>query len=271
MAFPTKIAKLDDVEEGFRPHYKQGVNGDTHFYVDLTSVDDLPAIQGLKQNKNDLLEEKRVLVNKYKAFETLPADKVAAVAAHVAAGKPLLDQSSWAAQETELRTQFKTELDPLKLENTELTEFMHETLVENQVLMYAKDKAHEPELLLPFLAPSLKVVKVGKRFATRVIDPATGNERIGDTMGTPMSIAQRIDEMAKTPKFRSLFKSTGASGTLEDGVPTNQDGSPSPNVDAGNLPKKADGTVDLNKITDEQKSNLIEKVGLDGYRKAVGL
>lgn len=271
MVLKAKVATLDELPEGLRSEYKKGPDG--NFYPDLDNVEALPAIAGLKQSRDDVLEEKRKLIVKYQPFANLPEDKITAVAAHVQAGKPLLEASAWETQKAEMTTQFENEKKPLEATIHKMKGFLDQTLVAKEILEQGKDLAHNPALLVPFLSSSIQVVETPTGYKASVIDPTSKTERIGDSAGTPMSIKGRILELAAIPEYKSLFKNTGASGTL-DGENTNTGDNPPPSGapgDLSNLPRDDKGKISIEKLTDAQKSGLIDKHGIDGYRRLVGI
>lgn len=68
------------------------------------------------------------------------------------------------------------------------------------------------KLLLPHVRNSTRVVEDGDDFRVEVID-AEGNVRIGDSKGSPMTIAELVLEMRDSEEYGRAFEGEGRSGT----------------------------------------------------------
>lgn len=106
------------------------------------------------------------------------------------------------------------------------------------------------DLLGPILESKIDVIPEGDGYVVRVME--NGNPRIGDSNGSPMSIAQLVEECKSNPVFQPAFASSGATG----GGATGQDSS-NASVSSGDL-KRSD-------MSNADRSAYIEKHGMEGY------
>lgn len=105
------------------------------------------------------------------------------------------------------------------------------------------------KLLLPHVRAFTRVVEDNGDFRVEVVDQA-GNVRIGDSKGSPMTIADLVREMRESEEFGRAFEGDGTSGTGK--VPSGRSGTP---------------TLRRSQMTPAQKREYQQKHGQAAYLK----
>lgn len=72
MALKAVLASLDGLNEALQGEYKKGEDG--KFYLDVTDIEDAPAVAGLRQKYRELLDEKKKLQAKYDELGITPEE-----------------------------------------------------------------------------------------------------------------------------------------------------------------------------------------------------
>lgn len=73
----------------------------------------------------------------------------------------------------------------------------------------------DAETLTPFVKMSVRVVETDGKFAVQVVD-ADGNERLAGAKS--VTVAQYVEQLRADPRFGSMFKASGASGSGSTGA-----------------------------------------------------
>lgn len=114
-----------------------------------------------------------------------------------------------------------------------LTSLLEHSLIDAEATRAIVAAKGSPELLMPFVKESARVLEEDGKFVVRVFDK-TGNTRIGDANGAPMTIAQLVAEMREDELFGRAFDASGATGGG-----ASSGGSSKPGIGAPNTIKRA--------------------------------
>lgn len=111
-----------------------------------------------------------------------------------------------------------------------------------------------PELLLPHVQQNTRLRETDEgNFLVEVVD-AQGNVRIGDSKGTPMTIAQLVAEMKSSPVFGRAFEGSGSTGSGSQG----NDGGPN-----------SAGSKRASEMSVSEKTTFISKHGIEKWTEKV--
>lgn len=170
-------------------------------------------VAGLKANNTKLVSEKRQLAELAKKYEGLDPDAArnALQAAEEAERKRAEMAGDWKARETQLLEKFNAEKTASESEKTSLRSALEKRLVDAEATAALASAKGAPKVLLPHIKSQTKVVQEDGEYVVYVVD-SKGNPRIGDAKGSPMTIAQLVEEMKQDPDFARNFDGTGSSG-----------------------------------------------------------
>lgn len=130
-----------------------------------------------------------------------------------------------AAVKDQLVQQHSVELQSKEAKVNTLTKALDKVLREQTARAEIAGAKGEPLLLLPHVMSQTRTVEDDDgNFRVEVID-ASGNVRIGDAKGNPMTIAQLVAEMRNSEVFGRAFEGDGTSGSGKR--QTNGGGTPS--------------------------------------------
>ena len=225
MALKTKIAKLEDVAEPLRELY-EAKDGAFVLKLDGDAGDVFP---GLTAKQQELLNEKKTLADKLKALEgqlsgiDLEKAKKALEQAEQLEREKLKATGDWDAREKQLKeqlaadlskreTHFQTELKTRDDRISKLQGSLEKNLIEAQATAAIAAAKGVPELLLPHVMRSVKVVEENGEFVARVLD-AQGQPRIANVKGEPFTIALLVEEMKANEVYGRAFDASSAGGS----------------------------------------------------------
>jgi len=118
-----------------------------------------------------------------------------------------------AAREKQLIKQHDMALSSLKEENSNLVSNLEQNLITSSATKAIAESEGSVDLLLPHVLNQTRMRRTENgSFIAEVVDN-TGNPRIGDTQGNPMTIPQLVDEMKSSDSFARAFNSSGATGS----------------------------------------------------------
>ena len=116
-------------------------------------------------------------------------------------------------RETQLIKQHELNMSNLKDENSFLVGQLEQNLITSSATKAIADQDGSVDLLLPHVVSQTRMRKTENgSFIAEVVDN-TGNPRIGDAQGNPMTIPQLIEEMKSADVFARAFNSSGATGS----------------------------------------------------------
>lgn len=189
------------------------VDGDNGTLI-LAPVDKLKS--ALERERTNV----QTLTNKVKLFEGL--DPVAARAAIT----KLEEVKNWKPEgeienrikliKEELATANASEKKALSTKLSRAEAQLKKTLVTNTAVTALQKAGGNVMLLLPHVERNIRMREVDSEdnpYLVEVINPDTGDVRVGDGSGNPMSIDQLILSFKERDEFASAFKASGASGS----------------------------------------------------------
>ena len=117
------------------------------------------------------------------------------------------------ARETQLIKQHEMSLASLKEENGNLVSNLEQNLITSSATKAIAESEGSVNLLLPHVLNQTRMRRTDNgSFIAEVVD-GTGNPRIGDAQGNPMTIPQLVEEMKASDGFARAFNSSGATGS----------------------------------------------------------
>jgi len=229
------ISTLNDVDEGFRSHYRAGTaaeNLDGKFILDVESFEGfgLENVSGLKNalsTERTALQVEKQKTKDFEGLDPVEARKAIDKVKDLGTLDPKKDVDrlvqekvdAQLAQINDLQSQELASRDAkIKARDALLTStFQREAAVKE--IAAAKG---DVDLLLPHVLPSIAFdLEEGEGGVltpkTRVVDEK-GNTMIGSSAGSNMTIAEHVAGMKKSEKFSKLFEGSGHDGTRDDGT-----------------------------------------------------
>lgn len=205
--------------EGLRGEY---VERDGKFFADITPVDGyaledvsgLKSTLGKKQTRLDQLEKEVV---KYK---DLDPDKARAALSELEELRKLdpdkeadkIANTKFEAAKSQLLTKHEKELSDERARAEKYRNKIDELLRDQRATVELAKHKGSIKLLLPHIRNHTRVVEEGDDFKLEVID-ASGNIRIGNSKGEPMSLEDLILEMRNSEEYGRAFEGDGKSGS----------------------------------------------------------
>lgn len=214
MALKAKIDNLEGVDPAFHSLYAPAEDG-SGFVLGVEGAEDVYAA-GLKSNRDAILAEKQQLEEKIKKYNGVDPDEYIRLkqAQEAQEREKHQQEGNWQALEKQLveRHQADTQAKDTRIKALETA--LHSELVESKLTNAIANAKGVPELLIQPMKRAVQVVELeGGKFTTKVVDPATGQPRIGDTKGTPMSLDQLVEEFKANPVYGRAFEAPNNGGT----------------------------------------------------------
>jgi len=229
MPIKAVVSDINTVDESLRGHYRED-NGRYILDVEPTEVksesgvtshyalEDVHGIKSALQKERSNTRTAQAIAEK---FNGLDADDVRSSLTEL---ETLRGQSGDAEATAQALSQSK--IDQLVSKHQEALESSENTtkayrgkvedLMVDQTLAAAIRAGGGDEgtvtLLMPHLKAHVALRETGDNFITEVVDPLTKEPRIGDNVGSPMSMEQLIVEFRDSNMFASAFPGTGQSG-----------------------------------------------------------
>jgi hypothetical protein len=170
-------------------------------------------VAGLKANAAALLKEKKALADLAKKYEGIDPDaaRTAMQAAEEAERKRAEMAGDWKAREAQLLEKVAANEKAKDATISSLSSALERRLVDAEATSALAAAKGSPKVLLPHIKAHVRVVQEDGEYVVQVVD-SKGNQRIGDAKGSPMTIAQLVEEMKEDPDFARNFDGTGSSG-----------------------------------------------------------
>lgn len=262
------INTLNDVDEGFRSHYRAGTAAegmDGKFVLDVEAFEGF-GLENVNGLKNALSTERTALAAekaKTKDFEGLdPVEAKNAVSKMKELGTldPKKDVDRLVQEKVDAQLAQINDLQSKELASRDAKIKARDALLTSTFQREAAVKEiaaakGDVDILLPHVLPSIAFdleegeggVLIPK---TRVVD-ANGNTKIGTSAGSNMTIAEHVAEMKKSEKFSRLFEGSGHDGTRDDGT------------------KKppSTGGKKIGEMSRKEKAGLIGEIGQQAYNE----
>lgn len=208
MALAAKVTSLDAVPEAFRGEYKKSDDGS--FYLDVNGVDDMPAVIGLKRSKQEILDEKKKVEDKLKAYGDDTPEKVAEYK-KAAEGKEPKDVKELQQKLDQVTQNAQREIQAAKDEAATATKSAEDYFAESEVTKALNELKGSSELLGHVMREAIKVERVNGKMVAKVIKDGTA--RIKDAAGNPFTVLDLAAELKADPKYGRAFEPTGTTGS----------------------------------------------------------
>jgi hypothetical protein len=176
---------------------------------------------GLRSNRDAILEEKRKLKESLGKFDEVDPDRYAElVAAETKRQREDAEaKGEFGKLEAQLKEQHATELTKLSDRAGVLTRALEDELVKRAAIEELAKHSDTPGLLLPHVLKHVKMVEDNAKFSVVVVDDA-GTPRIApDAQGTGdlMTISQLVGSMKEQDEFKPGFRGSGGAGSSASG------------------------------------------------------
>lgn len=159
--------------------------------------------------------------------------------------------SGFTKERESLQSKFSEETNSLKTELERKDKALRKNLVDAVLSREIANANGIPELLMPILRDKIGIVEDGEEYSARVFEGKT--QRIGDSKGNPMTIAQLVEEYKANPIYGVAFKASGATGGDAKGNDRQE-------IAGGIAPKRSEMSI-------SQKVAYIEKYGQEKFEK----
>jgi hypothetical protein len=202
-AVPTRNRLVADANEG-----NEGSNDDA------TALEALRAENAaLLASRNEVLKEAKKAKEQARRFDGIDPDRYKQLesAAEEAERKRIEAVGDWKARETQLLEKVGKDIEARDTRINSLSTALERRLVDAEATAALASAKGSTKVLLPHIKSHVKVVEEDGEFVVHVVD-AKGNQRIGDAKGSPMTIAQLVEEMKADPDFARNFEGSGSSG-----------------------------------------------------------
>lgn len=174
-------------------------------------IDEMMA--GLKAKNKELLDAERKAAAALKNYDGVdPAEyKALKDAAADAERKKAAAEGDFKSLEKQLIDRHQAELGQRDTRITQLSAALERRLVDADAAAAIAEAKGSVKGLLPHVRPHIKVVEVDGEFVAQVVD-SRGQPRIADGKGTPMSIADLVNELRGDQELARLYEGSGSSG-----------------------------------------------------------
>lgn len=211
MALKAVLASLDGLNEALQGEYKKGEDG--KFYLDVTDIEDAPAVAGLRQKYRELLDEKKKLQAKYDELGITPEeladlrDKAANAGKGVNAEK-LAEMENKLA---EVRKNAEKAIAEAKAEAEKEREALRRT-EKQRVIATAIAEAKANPKLGKHIEDMIDVrMREDGTFETVVLKD--GQPRIKGVMGDLMGVSDLLSELKESDDWSIFFAPEGKGGS----------------------------------------------------------
>lgn len=225
------VDSLDGLSDDLKSAYEEK---DGKFFLKVEPVDGyaLEDVSGLKNTLSKEMTTRKNLEKIANKFKDLDPDYVANALKELDELKKIdpekevdrLVNTKLEAHKTQLVAKHEEELNSERAKSEKYRRKIEDLLRDQVATQHIAEMKGSVKLLLPHVRAFTRVVEENDDFRVEVIDQA-GNVRIGDSKGSPMSIADLIREMRESEEFGRAFEGDGTSGTGK--VPSGGGGTPS--------------------------------------------
>lgn len=255
------VDDINSVDEGLRDHYRQDDSGKYILNVEPVNGYGLEDVSGLKSALQKERSTARAALEKIQAYGDIDPEAARQALNEIETLRNesgnLDEKVSKLAQSKidQIVSKHQKELESkegiTKTYRQKLEKVMLDNTFENAIRKAGGDE-RTVELLRPHFRDRAKLREINGDFIVDVVDPITGDPRVGSSDGSPMTIDQLVGELKASDTFASAFPSTGRSGG----------GTPSSGRRGGsNIPKKKSD------FSSAQRSDFIEEHGAMAWIK----
>lgn len=218
MALKFILDSLDGLSEAQQALY---VEKDGKFHLDVDGLEDT---SGLKSALDKERAARRDFEKKYGALKDIDPEEYARLKkdAEERAAAKAKEEGQWEVLRQQLVDKHQKEIEGKDSALASMRVALESHLVDAAATSAIAVAKGIPDLLLPHVKASVKVVEDGGKYVVQIVD-AQGNARIADGKGTPMSITDLVAEMKKSPVFGRAFDGvdTTGGGTTQPSGPGN--------------------------------------------------
>lgn len=222
MALKAKIAALTEVAESLRNEYAAGSDG--AFYLNVSDVDELPAVRGISRKRDELLAEKVALKAKFDGVDLDEIKTMRAELVDLKAGnkggkndEKIAELNNTITQMKKAAADEKAAADAATAEiRTEKDRYIRKSEIASVLLKHDGN----PNFLEHHLEGRLKVVD-GKV----VVVDANGNPQVKNSLNETMTLEDIVVDMKGKPEWAPAFKTdakggSGAQGSTQSSSPS---------------------------------------------------
>lgn len=230
MALKAVLASLDGLAESLQAEYTKGDDG--RFYLSVEGVDDMPAVVGLRQSKQTILDEKKQLEKKLEALgvstpEEIEALRTAAKQNNSDKVKELEGKLAQASENAQKEIAKAKEL--AEAEQAAARSYFEDGEI-TRAISAAKGV---PELLSHVVRGHIKTERSDDgKFALRVLGK-DGQPRIKNSNADPFGLDDLVAELRQDPKYGRAFEAEGKGGS--GALPSNGGGGGGKTINAGDM------------------------------------
>lgn len=247
-------AEHEALSDDFKKEYKAQDGGT--FILDTVAVGgyEVQNIAGLKKSLEAARGERDRATERLKAFGELDPEAAKTAIQKLA---ELGDGNVKTEERVKAATEQVTKLHKAELEKADsrvkgLRGQLEKILVDNAALEALSKAKAKASLLMPHLRTQIRTRELDNgTFVVEVID-SSGNVRVGDVHGNPMTIPQLVEEMSKDENFAVAFPGTGQTGSGQTG--NSQSGAGSGSGQSSGRAAGAPGSIRI-KRTDQEALN----------------
>jgi hypothetical protein len=221
MALPAIIDSVEGLVADVAKEYKLDEKS-KKYVLDVTAVGglELADTKGLKTALETERASVKTLKGQVKDFEGLDA-----AAARDALNK-VEEMKNWKpddkvkgmidAAKSDMAKAHKAEIDARDARVKKLDGALQKNLVIATASKAITDAKGSIALLMPHVSARVRLREDGDNYLAEVVDEA-GNARVGDSSGSPMTIAQFVEELRNSTDYARAFEASGAAGTGASG------------------------------------------------------
>lgn len=212
MALKAKLAKLEELGDQLdvlKGLYVEASDGT--FVLDAEGVED---VTGLKRSLESEREEAKKLRARLAKLRDIDPDEYTTLKEQQrkAEEERLREAGEYKALEQQMKERHAAEMTKKDGREKSLLGQIENLLVDQQATEAISRVSKRVKALLPHVKRQVKVVEQDGRFRAVIVDES-GNERIADGKGTPMTFEVLLGEMKQDSDFAPLFDSEGQSGS----------------------------------------------------------
>lgn len=170
---------------------------------------------GLKANRDEALKEAKAAKARLAAYDGVDPEKYKQLvqAAEDADRKKAAAEGDFKALEKQLVDKYEGEIQKREGTIKQYRGALESYLIDAEASRELAQHSDSPGLLLPHIRSRMQVIEQDGQFVTRIVDPATGQVRIGKGQGSsPMTLTELVEEMKTDKTFALAFRGTGSSG-----------------------------------------------------------
>lgn len=208
--FPKTIAAVEEVPEQFRGMYS-AVDGGQGLAIHSDFLEHTAGLSSALDKERKNVKNLNTMINSWKALGDSPETiqtKLRELEEQITSGKN--GSANWDKMKKDLEDGHRKLLTQKDEEVGAMRKTLQEHLVDNQAISAVAELKGVPELLLPHIRTSCKVIQENGNYVVRVVDK-DGDPR-GDGKGGFMTIKDLVAEMRTSSVFGRAFEASNTTG-----------------------------------------------------------